>query len=174
MITLILLTFDQKPSLWKTWFYCFLIYSDFLVACSQKKLLLIPYPMKFRHGLGYDKFDEGQFNRLHLECSGGFCDLFPRVNWKWNIKERAVDYATPDTSLHLLIDLSIDQLTRSWQRIYAMISYWLIDAIHWLGFWYTYEEEANIPSQSQERCHIKVLTIVYNSGPKRNLGGLFF
>jgi len=137
------------------------LFIGFLVACQPKETTPDTLPMKVAMAYGYDKFDEVNSIAYTWNVQVDSATVSTR-DWKWNIKERTVDYATPDTSYTYSLDLPVDQLPEA-DKGFINDKYWLMMPIPiGLGFWVHYEEEANIPSPISGTDATK-LTIVYNS-----------
>jgi len=137
------------------------LFIGFLVACQPKETTPDTLPMKVAMAYGYDKFDEVNSIAYTWNVQVDSATVSTR-DWKWNIKERTVDYATSDTSFTYSIDLPADQLPDA-DKGFINDKYWLMMPFQlaW-DSGYTYEEEANITAPISAADATK-LVIVYNS-----------
>ncbi|PZX60265.1 hypothetical protein LV84_00537 [Algoriphagus ratkowskyi] len=130
-----------------------------LQACQPKDTTPDTLPMKVAKAYGFDKFDEVNSIAYTWNVQRDSVNVMTR-DWKWNIKDRTVYYATPDTSYTYSIDMSADSLPPA-DKGFINDKYWLMMPFQlaW-DSGYTYETEENVPTPIAGTNSTK-LTIVY-------------
>ncbi|MEB2775685.1 hypothetical protein SYJ56_10235 [Algoriphagus sp. D3-2-R+10] len=131
-----------------------------LQACQPKETMPDTLPMKVAMAYGFDKFDEVNSIAYTWNVQRDSVNVMTR-DWKWNIKDRTVYYATSDTSYTYSLDMPADSLPDA-DKGFINDKYWMMFPFQlaW-DSGYEYETEENVPTPIAGTNSTK-LTIVYN------------
>jgi hypothetical protein len=130
-------------------------------ACSSKTEYPDTLPMKVALAYGYEDFDDINSITYTWNVRRDSATIITR-DWKWNIKERTVYYATADTSYTYSLDMPSDSLPVA-DKGFINDKYWLLFPFQLA--WdkgYTYETKENVPSPIAGK-NSTLLTIVYDA-----------
>ncbi|SFA87674.1 hypothetical protein [Algoriphagus aquimarinus] len=132
-----------------------------LQACQPKETMPDTLPMKVAMAYGYDKFDEVNSIAYTWNVQRDSVNVMTR-DWKWNIKDRTVYYATPDTSYTYSLDMPTDSLPPA-DKGFINDKYWMMFPFQlaW-DSGYEYETEENVATPIAGTNSTK-LTILYNA-----------
>jgi len=133
-----------------------------LSACEPKATYPDTLPMKVALAYGFDQFEDVNSIAYTWNVRRDSVTVITR-DWKWNVKDRTVYYATPDTSYTYSLDLPADSLPVA-DKGFVNDKYWMMFPFQ-LGWdtGYTYETTENVPSPIAG-TNSTLLTIVYKSG----------
>lgn len=141
---------------------CFIVLLAFVLgACQPKETASDTLPMKVAMAYGFDKFDEVNSIAYTWNVQVDSSKVMTR-DWKWNIKDRTVYYATADTSYTYSLDTPADSMPPA-DRGFINDKYWMMYPFQlaW-DSGYEYETEENVPTPIAGTNSTK-LTIVYNA-----------
>lgn len=129
-------------------------------SCQTKETTPDTLPMKVAKAYGFDDFDEVKSIAYTWNVQVDSNRVSSR-DWKWNVKDRTVYYATPDTSFTYSLDLPSDSLPKV-DGAFINDKYWMMYPFQlaW-DSGYEYETEENVSSPITGKSSTK-LTIVYN------------
>ena len=132
-----------------------------LIACQPKETATDTLPMKVAMAYGFDQFDKVNSIAYTWNVQVDSARVMTR-DWKWNIRERTVDYATADTSYTYSLDSPNEEMPDA-DKGFINDKYWLMYPFQlaW-DSGYEYETEENVSSPLAGENSTK-LTIVYNS-----------
>ncbi|PRY88988.1 hypothetical protein [Mongoliibacter ruber] len=128
------------------------------LACSQPEDKSLPQQVAAAYGIE-------NFDKLNSIAYTWNVQVGPDVrtrDWKWNIKERTVYYAGPDTSYTYSLDLPKDELPQA-DAGFINDKYWLMYPFQlaWdSGYEYEVEENVDAPISGESTTK---LTIIYNA-----------
>lgn len=130
-------------------------------ACSSKKEYPDTLPMKVALAYGYADFDDLNTISYTWNVRRDSATVITR-DWKWNIQDRTVYYATADTSYTYSLDMPSDSLPVA-DKGFINDKYWLLFPFQlaW-DTGYTYETKENVPSPIAGK-NSTLLTIVYDA-----------
>ncbi|UZD22067.1 hypothetical protein PBT90_01165 [Algoriphagus halophytocola] len=138
-----------------------ILLASLLIACQPKESTPDTLPMKVAMAYGFDQFDKVNSIAYTWNVQVDSARVVTR-DWKWNIKDRTVYYATPDTSYTYSLDTPKEEMPDA-DKGFINDKYWLMYPFQlaW-DSGYEYETEENVPSPISGEPSTK-LTIVYNS-----------
>ncbi|WPR75478.1 hypothetical protein [Algoriphagus sp. NG3] len=140
---------------------CILMVVCILQACQPKETTPDTLPMKVAMAYGFDNFDKVSSISYTWNVQRDSVNVMTR-DWKWNVKNRTVYYATADTSYTYSLDLPSDSLPDA-DKGFINDKYWMMFPFQlaW-DAGYEYETEENVPTPIAGTNSTK-LTIVYNA-----------
>jgi hypothetical protein len=130
-------------------------------ACSSKTEYPDTLPMKVALAYGYEDFDDLNSISYTWNVRRDSATVITR-DWKWNIKERTVYYATADTSYTYSLDMPSDSLPVA-DKGFINDKYWLLFPFQLA--WdkgYTFETKENVTAPISGK-NTTLLTIVYDA-----------
>ena len=132
-----------------------------LNACQPKETTPDTLPMKVAMAYGFDKFDEVSSIAYTWNVQRDSVNVMTR-DWKWNVKDHTVYYATADTSYTYSLDMPADAMPDA-DKGFINDKYWMMFPFQlaW-DSGYEYEIEENVPTPIAGTNSTK-LTIIYNA-----------
>jgi hypothetical protein len=130
-----------------------------ITACQTKETKPDTLPLKVARAYGFDDFEKVNSIAYTWNVQVDSATVSTR-DWKWNVKDRSVYYATPDTSYTYSLDMPSDSLPDA-DKGFINDKYWMMYPFQ-LGWdtGYQYETEESVASPIAGTNSTK-LTIVY-------------